>query len=167
MLIATADDTPALTRAQQFNLSMPTNRPLFVAEPPALWYARPPLVADCSVLVSQLFEEDDADTATEVLRGHALHAPTLLPFEFANVARSKSRAGAPPERVQQALLAFDELRIELHPIPAQPLHDIALRLGLSAHDAAYLWLAAELKAPLATFDQRLGAVAAHHLNQPE
>ena len=27
---------------------------------------------------------------------------------------------------------------------------------LSAYDAAYLWLAAELKAPLATFDRKLG-----------
>ena len=146
---------------------MPAGRPLFVAEPPALWHARPPLVVDCSVLVSQLFEEADADTASDALRGHALHAPALLPFEIANVARGKSRAGAPLERTRQALSHFDALRIELHPVPVQPLHALALRTGLSAYDAAYLWLAAELEAPLATFDLRLGEAAARYLNRPE
>jgi predicted nucleic acid-binding protein len=34
---------------------------------------------------------------------------------------------------------------------------------LSAYDAAYLWLAVELKAPLATFDTRLGNAARSHL----
>ncbi len=146
---------------------MPAGRALFVAEPPALWKARPPLVVDCSVLVSQLFEEADADAASEALRAHALHAPALLPFEFANVARSKSRGGAPPDRAQQALSQFEGLRIELHPVPVPPLHALALRTGLSAYDAAYLWLAAELDAPLATFDQRLGEAAARYLSRPE
>jgi predicted nucleic acid-binding protein len=146
---------------------MPAKRPLFVAEPPALWHARPPLVVDCSVLASQLFEEADADIASDALRAHALHAPALLSFEFANVARSKSRAGAPPERTLQALTHFEGLRIELHPVPVLALHALALRTGLSAYDAAYLWLAADLEAPLATFDQRLGEAAARYLNRPE
>ena len=40
---------------------------------------------------------------------------------------------------------------------------LALRYQLSAYDAAYLWLAAELKAPLATFDEKLGRAAQEHL----
>ena len=40
---------------------------------------------------------------------------------------------------------------------------LALRYKLSAYDAAYLWLAAELKAPLATFDEKLGRAAQLHL----
>jgi hypothetical protein len=36
---------------------------------------------------------------------------------------------------------------------------LGLKYDLSSYDAAYLWLAAELGAPLATFDQRLGGAA--------
>ena len=39
--------------------------------------------------------------------------------------------------------------------------ELALRYDLSGYDAAYLWLAAELKAPLATFDKKLAAAHAH------
>ena len=39
----------------------------------------------------------------------------------------------------------------------------AARYELSAYDAAYLWLAAELRAPLATFDRRLAEATQAHL----
>ena len=39
--------------------------------------------------------------------------------------------------------------------------------GLSAYDAAYLWLAAQLKAPLATFNRKLGEAAQAHLGALE
>ncbi|MDP1898864.1 MAG: type II toxin-antitoxin system VapC family toxin [Rubrivivax sp.] len=146
---------------------MPSPRALFVAEPAAVWAARPALVVDCSVVVAALFDETDADDATRALAGRALHAPALLPFEFANVARSKSRSGAPAERVAQALQTFDELRIELHPLAATELHALALAHGLTAYDAAYLALAKALRAPLLTFDLKLADAAARALGTPE
>lgn len=142
---------------------MPATKLLYVAEVPAVWHARPPLVVDCSVLAAQLFDELDAAQAGLVLRGRALHAPALLPFEFANVARSKSLAGASAEQLQPALLAFEELRVELHSAPARELHALALRYALTAYDAAYLWLAGALKAPLVTFDRRLSEAATQYL----
>jgi predicted nucleic acid-binding protein len=142
-------------------------RPLFLAEPTAVWRARPALVVDCSIVVASLFDEPDADAATRALGSHALHAPTLLPFEFANVARSKSRAGAPDVRVQAALQTFDDLRIELHPVTAARMHALALASGLTAYDAAYLALALALGAPLLTLDQKLADAAARALGQPE
>lgn len=140
---------------------------LFVAEPTAVWRARSPLVVDCSIVVASLFDEPDADVATQALRSHALHAPTLLPFEFANVARSKSRAGAPQARVLAALQTFDDLRIELHPVPATRLHALALGSGLTAYDAAYLALAVSLGAPLLTLDQKLADAAARALGRAD
>jgi len=42
---------------------------------------------------------------------------------------------------------------------------LAMRYELSAYDAAYLWLAGVLGAPLATFDRKLGQAAGRHLGE--
>lgn len=152
---------PTVTAAE------PRPAPLFVAEPSALWHARRPLVVDCSVVVAALFEEAEAPECTRLLASRALHAPALLPFELANVARRKSKAGAPAARVQAALQTFNDLRIELHRVPTPQLHALALDSRLSAYDAAYLWVAAQLQAPLSTLDQRLAEAAQRHLGAQE
>ena len=56
------------------------------------------------------------------------------------------------------------MAIELHEIDIQAVCDLAIRYQLSAYDAAYLWLAAELKCPLATFDEKLATAAQAHLS---
>jgi predicted nucleic acid-binding protein len=53
--------------------------------------------------------------------------------------------------------------LHLHQVEPQHALALALRYNLSAYDAAYLWLAAELKAPLATFDEKLAAAAQTHM----
>jgi predicted nucleic acid-binding protein len=55
--------------------------------------------------------------------------------------------------------------IKLHAVKPQEVLDLALRYQLSAYDASYLWLAAELKCPLATFDEKLATAAQTHLSQ--
>ena len=42
---------------------------LFVAEPPAVYLARPALVVDCSVLAAVLFEEPSRDEAAHLMQG--------------------------------------------------------------------------------------------------
>ena len=59
---------------------------------------------------------------------------------------------------------FLDMAIELHEIDVQAVYALALRYQLSAYDAAYLWLAAELKAPLATFNAKLATAAQAHLS---
>ena len=142
-------------------------RVLYVAEPAATWLQRPPVVADCSVVAALVLGEPACDEAAALLSHKAVHAPALLPFEIANVARTKLRAGMEVALVEAALRDFDEQRIAIHPVPPDAMVQLALRYNLSAYDAAYLWLAAELKAPLATFDRRLADAARQHLGALE
>ena len=142
-------------------------RPLYVAEPRGSWLQRQPLVVDCSVMAALLFAEPAAAQAAAQLAAHSLHAPTLLPFEIASVAATKQRQGAAAEEIAAALTDFAEQRIELRAVPSDGAAAIAGRYGLTAYDAAYLWLAAELQAPLAIFDHRLATAARRHLGLPE
>lgn len=146
-------------------MSETAERVLYVAEPTAMWRLRQPVVVDCSVLVALLFAEANIDDAAALLANKRLHAPTLLPFELSNVARSKLRSGAAAQAVHEALDEFAELSIELHAVSPRVLLDLATHYLLTAYDAAYLWLAGELQAPLATFDRRLAEAAQKHLGR--
>jgi predicted nucleic acid-binding protein len=139
------------------------SRVLYVAEPRGLWLTRPAVVADCSVLAAVVFAEANRKDAIDMLVARAVHAPTLLPYELANVAAKKLRAGATQAEIDTALADFAAQRIELHAAPAEALCTLCARYDLSAYDAAYLWVAAELKATLATFDRKLGDAAQRHL----
>ena len=136
---------------------------LQVAEPPPAYAARTPLVVDCSVLSAAIFQEETRDDALRILLGKALHAPCLLDDEIVSVALKKGRAGWPEAAVALALTGYMEQDIDLHRTDLSARLALALRYKLSAYDAAYLWLAAELKAPLATFDDKLAAAARVHL----
>jgi len=95
------------------------------------------------------------------IQGLALHAPDLLQAEMANVAAKKLRRGEP--HVADGLAQMAAMQIDLHRIDIQGVVALAVRYQLSVYDAAYLWSAAELKAPLATFDEKLAAAAQVHL----
>ncbi len=136
---------------------------LYLAEPPQAYRLRPPVVVDCSVLGAVLFEEPLRDEALQRLAGRALHAPGLIDFELASVALKKHAQGWPAESIAAALDDYREQAIELHRCDLGAQCQLAHRYALSAYDAAYLWVAAELKAPLATFDRRLGEAAQRHL----
>lgn len=140
---------------------MPTSA-LHVAEPPAHYLVLPPLVVDCSVLAGLLFQEEWERQAGDAIEGRTLHAPHLLATEITSVALKKHKQGM-VSIAADGLAAFAQIEIALHEIPPAPVLELAVRYQLSAYDASYLWLAAELKAPLATFDAKLGAAAQTHL----
>ena len=144
-------------------MSEPPARVLFVAEPPAAWHVRRPAVVDCSVMAALLWGETAAAEAAQQLIDRALHAPTLLSYELANVARNKRRAGVPLEAALAGLEALADQRVVLHETEPQAMARLADRHGLTAYDAAYLLLAEKLQAPLLTFDRRLADAAARHL----
>ncbi len=144
-----------------------TARRLFVAEPAPRYLARPPVVVDSSLVCAVLFDEAEREQAQERLAGKQLFAPRLLSDEVVNVALKKLRGGMPAEVVEHALEDYAAQAIELHDTDLRGQYALAQRYQLSAYDAAYLWLAAELKAPLATFDARLGKAAQRHLGALE
>ena len=137
-------------------------RTLFVAEPPAQYLIRPPIVIDCSVLAGLVFEESWQLQAIEKIEGRTLHAPYLLQTEIASVALKKHKKGA-VDIAEIGLVHYATLSVELHRVYHADSFALAVRYNLSAYDASYLCLAAQLKAPLATFDEKLAAAAQIHL----
>ena len=73
------------------------------------------------------------------------------------------REGRDAAAVDRAMQVFDELVADRHAVPAAAALELAQRYGLTPYDAAYLWLAERLEAPLVTFDARLGEAARRHL----
>jgi predicted nucleic acid-binding protein len=137
-------------------------RGLIVAEPPQRYAQRLPLVIDCSLIAATLFQEAERDQAEARMKGYELHAPALLDFEIANVAVRKLRQGR-GDVAEAGLGRYAGLSIVLHGANLLGVLALAERYSLSGYDATYLWLAAALKAPLATFDRKLGEAAERHL----
>ncbi|MBK6005634.1 type II toxin-antitoxin system VapC family toxin [Ramlibacter ginsenosidimutans] len=118
---------------------------------------------DCSVLGAALFEEDTRDDAWRILAGKTLHAPLLLDSEMVSVAAKKSRAGLAADVVANVLADYARQEIEFHRPPVEEQYALAMRYGVSPYDAAYLWVAGDLHAPLATFDAKLAKAARAYL----
>ena len=100
------------------------------------------------------------------MRGRALCAPSLIDYELANVALSKIRSNAVSvDDVGRALGVYATLDIERWDVDITSVIRIGEDFGLTAYDAAYLWVAGRLRAPIATFDARLAAAAVSYLKQ--
>lgn len=140
------------------------SRKLHIAEPPAAYLVRPPIVVDCSVVCGILFDEPWRAEASSRIAGKTLYAPYLLDHEVVSVSLKKERQNWSRESTAAALEDYGQYQIELRDTNAAQQFDLALRYKLSAYNAAYLWLAAELKAPLATFDEKLAKAASAHLS---
>ena len=136
---------------------------IHLAEPPSAYLVRPSLVVDCSVLSAALFQEEARDMALGMLSGKTLHAPFLLDHEIISVALKKGRAGWPEPVITRAIADYAQQAIELHRTDIEAQWRLASLYQLSSYDAAYLWLAADLKVPLATFDAKLATAAQTHL----
>ena len=123
------------------------------------------IVLDCSTVMAWCFEDEcdrHADAVLNALDEHSGFAPTIWPFEVANVllaAERQRRLSASDTARFVELLAGLPIEIE----PANPNLILTATLatgrtyGLSSYDAAYLELAMRTAAPLATRDKRLRA----------
>jgi predicted nucleic acid-binding protein len=111
---------------------------------------------DASVIAAIAFGEPEAERAASLIGDAELVAPTLLRFEVTNIAWKKVRrypnqAGLIAAGLRVAL----ELDVRYLEVDHEAVLDLAVEKGVTAYDAAYLWLSRALKAPLFTFDGRL------------
>lgn len=124
------------------------------------------IVLDSSFLIAVLVEEDHSDfsrTTLKAFEGRTLRAPALIAWEVTNTLQVKVRRKLlTPDERSASLANLGLLGVEAEPPPdATVLARIASacdRTGLTAYDAAYLELALELGAELATLDRRLAEI---------
>lgn len=139
-------------------------RRLYVAEPPPQFAQRAPAVVDASLIAAVLFAEPEQAQAAGRIAACQPVAPDLLRDEIANIAATKLRRGEDEAALRAALLDLEALGIDWVPVQAAAAFDLAARYALSAYDAAYLAVAAQLRCPLLTFDRRLAEAARQHLD---
>jgi predicted nucleic acid-binding protein len=113
-------------------------------------------VIDASALSALAFSEPDARSIADLLEGQTLVAPALILYEVGNACWKKCRREPVlAANLRQAFADILHLEIELFEIEPVQVLVMAENCGITFYDAAYLWLANRLKAPLVTLDHRL------------
>lgn len=129
--------------------------------------AAPVVVVDASALAALLFGEPDAEAVAARLADRQLTAPTLLRYELASAYLKKIRRyDFERSALTEMLRAYPRLSIDEVQPDTDGIVQLAEQTGLTAYDAAYLWIGRLLDAPIVTLDVRLAA-AARHLGLPE
>lgn len=116
------------------------------------------VVCDASAVVALLLDEGpDGRWATEALTGADLVAPSLLPFEAANVIRRHESAGhITADQAAQAHADLLDLAVEEWPYELLAARAWQLRRNLTSYDAGYVALAELLNVTLVTLDSKIG-----------
>jgi predicted nucleic acid-binding protein len=118
-------------------------------------------VVDASALGTLLFGEPEGVAIAGRLGEAGLIAPALLHFEVANVCLKKMRRH--PEQRDALVTAFgllEQMEVGIAEVDHGEVLGLAERIGLTAYDASYLWLARRTGAELVTLDRRLEAAGA-------
>ena len=116
------------------------------------------VVIDASALAAIAFREPEGRVVLDLLAGRELVAPRLLAYELTNTALTKIRrhpTEADAIRAGLAGVLSDDLAIYWSDVAHDEVLALAEHTGLTAYDAAYLWLAHHLEADLVTLDTRL------------
>lgn len=115
------------------------------------------IVCDASAVVAVLLDSGpDGRWATARMTGADLYAPTLLPYECANIIRRhENRGNISADQAAQAHADLLGLPVSLWPYELLSTRVWQLRKNLSSYDAAYVALAEAVTAPLVTLDRRI------------
>ncbi len=122
------------------------------------------IVLDASALIEVLLRAKSSVKIEERLfaRGETLHVPHLIDIEVAHVIRRYRLAREiDDDRGRAALSDLADFPLQRYPHTVLLPRIWALRLQLTAYDAAYVALAEALDAPLITCDARLAKSSAH------
>lgn len=113
-------------------------------------------VLDSSAVAAILFGESEAASIVAALQQDSLITCALLPFEVANVCLRKIRRY--PAQRREIISAYEclaQMELEILDVDMDQAISLADRTGLTAYDAAYLFLALSCSAGLVTLDSRL------------
>lgn len=115
------------------------------------------LVCDASAVAAMLLDSGpDGQWAAQAIGSGQPAAPTLLPFEAANVIRRHEMTGQiSPDQAAQAHADLLDLAVELWPYELLASRAWELRHNLSSYDAAYVALAEMTESALLTLDAKL------------
>ena len=122
------------------------------------------IVLDASAAIDWLLQTPVGQQVEKRIysRSESLHAPHLLDLEIAQVLRLLVRENLiSPQRAEQALEDFMNMRITRYPHSILLPRIWRLRNNLSVYDAAYVVLAEKLNAPLISRDSRLSSSPGH------
>jgi predicted nucleic acid-binding protein len=117
-------------------------------------------VADASALAALLFNEPESGLVERALINAVIYAPAIVEFEIANVCWKKCRRH--PDQVRGLLAAlgkFAAFDVQMLPVDLQSTVDLALRFGLTAYDASYLFVANAFEMEVVTLDTKLADAA--------
>lgn len=118
----------------------------------------PVRVVDASIVAAIVFGEPEAGRAAKLVGDAELVAPSLLRYELTNIAWKKMRRHAKQaDLISRGLRLALDLDVRYVEVEFEPVLALATERGITAYDAAYLWLSRTLKAPLATLDARLAS----------
>ena len=118
-----------------------------------------PVVVDASALAAMVFGEAEGRTIAAHLESETLIAPSLIDYELVNVALKRVRRN-PGLAVQIGLSLAAALQMPLTrvAVPGLDVLVLASETGLTAYDAAYLWLARSRDCELVTLDKGLARI---------
>ena len=121
------------------------------------------IVLDASAAVELVWHSPaGARIAVRINEERSVHAPHLLDLEVTSALRRQCALGSlTPERANEALFDYAELRIERHSHLAHLGRIWELRHRFTAYDAVYLALAEALDAVLLTRDAALRSAPLH------
>jgi predicted nucleic acid-binding protein len=115
-------------------------------------------VIDASAIGAILFNEPEGPSVARRLGGATLLAPSLLVYEVANICVSKMRRHRGQRQLLLAAFALlENFEIEIVDVDGLEVVAVADETGLTAYDAAYLWLVRRLRGALVTLDRELAA----------